>query len=152
MPCGATSLEVSYRYWVVVCRIIYPHTPCRRIAYPPELSLVQAPSLWEGWGGLLFVNRIIYPYTLCRRIAYPPERKGNTACARACSLSKQSGERKANNNSAQGTALGESMYQGYAPLGQNHLASPHLVCVQLFFCPFRALLPAIPCSQSVALG
>ena len=33
----------------------------------------QAPSLWEGWGGLLFVYRIIYPHTLCRRIAYPPE-------------------------------------------------------------------------------
>ena len=30
----------------------------------------------------------------------------NTACARACSLSKQSGERKARNKSAQGNALG----------------------------------------------
>ncbi len=112
----------------------------------------QAPSLWEGWGGLLFVYRIIYPHTPCRRIAYPPERKGNTACARACSLSKQSGERKANNNSAQGNALGEQMYQGYAPLGQNHLASPHLVCVQLFFCPFRAFLLLHLCPQGDALG
>ena len=112
----------------------------------------QAPSLWEGWGGLLFVYRIIYPHTLCRRIAYPPERKGNTTCARACSLSKQSGERKANNNSAQGNALGEPMYQGYAPLGQNHLVSPHLVCVQLFFCPFRAFLLLHLCPQGVALG
>ena len=43
------------------------------------LSLVQAPSLWEGWGGLLVVYRIIYPHTLCRRIAYPPERKGEGA-------------------------------------------------------------------------
>ena len=33
----------------------------------------QAPSLWEGWGGLLFVYRIIYPHTPRRRIAYPPE-------------------------------------------------------------------------------
>ena len=32
--------------------------------------------------------------------------RGNTACARACSLSKQSGERKARNKSAQGNALG----------------------------------------------
>ena len=68
----------------------------RRICYPPELvptpnpilrqakrlrrlpqgrgwGWVSAPSLWEGWGGLLFVYRITYPYTLCRRIAYPPE-------------------------------------------------------------------------------
>ena len=37
------------------------------------LSLVQAPSLWEGWGGLLVVCRIIYPHTPSRRIAYPPE-------------------------------------------------------------------------------
>ena len=84
------------------------------------LSLVQAPSLWEGWGGLLFVYRIIYPHIPCRRIAYPPERKGNTACARACSLSKQSGERRANNQSAQGTALGICLYVSVAPQGQKN--------------------------------
>ena len=47
-------------------------------------------------------------------------REVNTVCARACSLSKQSGERKANNNSAQGIALGICLYVSVAPLGQKN--------------------------------
>ena len=115
-------------------RIFNPQYPA---VQPPRKrgSGCQAPSLWEGWVGLLFVYRIIYPHTLCRRIAYPPERKGNTACARACSLSKQSGERRANNQSAQGSALGICLYVSVAPQGQKNekqLPLPTAFCVSSY--------------------
>ena len=34
--CQTPSLWEGWGGLLVVCRIIYPHTPCRRIAYPPE--------------------------------------------------------------------------------------------------------------------
>ena len=95
--------------------------------------------IFHAGGYVIRLNKCVHRGASTREI--------NTARARACSLSKQSGERRANNQSAQGIALGERMYQGYAPQGQNHLASPHLVCVQLFFCPFRAFLLLHLCPQ-----
>ena len=100
--------------------------------------------IFHAGGYVIRLNKCVHRGASTREI--------NTARARACSLSKQSGERRANNQSAQGIALGERMYQGYAPQGQNHLASPHLVCVQLFFCPFRAFLLLHLCPQGVGVG
>ncbi|MBQ3741470.1 MAG: hypothetical protein II854_03640, partial [Prevotella sp.] len=79
-----------------------------------------------------------------------------TACARACSLSKQSGERRANNNSAQGTALGICLCVSVAPQGQKNEKQLPLPTAFLYgfyyFAPFRAFLLLHFCPQGVALG
>ena len=65
--------------------------------------------IFHAGGYVIRLNKCVHRGASTREI--------NTARARACSLSKQSGERRANNQSAQGIALGERMYQGYAPQG-----------------------------------
>ena len=67
MSCGATSTNDTHP------RPLPKGGERETVRGERILSLVQAPSLWEGWGGLLVVYRIIYPHTPCRRIAYPPE-------------------------------------------------------------------------------
>ena len=72
--------------------------------------------------------------------------RGNTACARACSLSKQSGERKARNKSAQGNALGIVRNQHSPRMGKRIIISPTPLPLcsggLLFFCPLRGRIPA----------
>ena len=118
----------------------------------------QAPSLWEGWGGLLVVCRIIYPHTPSRRIAYPPELvpNPNLILRQAKRLRRLPQGRggidgwgkhglEGQNKSAQGNALGTVRNQHSPRRGKKIKSSfpfPQPFVWVLILLPFQGVIPA----------
>ena len=104
----------------------FAHSGCRKPNV--QADMLSACAEYEDFKSLYSMlpdsksGRTLSKGTRSMRLAppQPPVRNKLTACARACSLSKQSGERRANNQSAQGIALGICLYVSVAPLGQNN--------------------------------